>query len=79
MESYTYELSPRYGGPEDDKLQVNITSATVADDGLSVRLMIDPIRAGYVHELHLAGVRNIAGDGLLHTEAYYTLVNIPQR
>jgi hypothetical protein len=32
-----------------------------------------------VHELHLAGVRNIAGDGLLHTEAYYTLVNIPQR
>ena len=79
MESYTYELSSRYGGPEDDKIEVNITSATVADDGLSVRLTIDPIRAGYVHELHLVGVRNIEGDNLLHTEAYYTLVNIPER
>jgi len=58
---------------------VNITSATVADDGLSVRLTIDPIRAGYVHELHLAGVRNVEGANLLHTEAYYTLVNIPER
>ncbi len=79
MESYTYRLSREYGGPEGDKVDVDITSATVADDGLSVRLTIDPIRAGYVHELHLAGVRNTAGEGLLHAEAYYTLVNIPQR
>jgi len=79
MESYTYMLSRSYGGPEDDKLELDITSAEVAADGMSVRLAIDPIRAGYVHELHLPGVRNAAGEGLLHPAAYYTLVNIPQR
>lgn len=78
MESYTYELNRRYGGPEDDKLVINISSAEVADDGMSVRLAIDPIRAGYVHELHLTGVRSGNGESLLHEKAYYTLVNIPQ-
>ncbi|HJO05083.1 MAG TPA: hypothetical protein QGG47_14040 [Acidobacteriota bacterium] len=78
MESYTYRLSPEYGGPEDDKVAVAITSARVAADGMSVRLTIDPIRAGYVHELHLDGVRNQSGVALLHRRAFYTLVEIPE-
>ena len=77
MESYTYRLSESYGGPEDDKKQVAIVSAHVAADGMSVRLTVDPLRAGYVHELHLDGVRSSDGEPLLHPEAYYTLVNIP--
>jgi len=77
MESYTYRLESRYGGPEDDKKEVKVTEAKVSEDGLRVRLKIDPMRAGYVHELHLDGVTNRGGDSLLHTEAYYTLVNIP--
>ena len=44
---------------------------------MSVRLTIDPIRAGYVHELHLDGVRNAVGGALLHRRAFYTLVEIP--
>ncbi len=79
MESYTYKLSEEYGGPEDDKLQLRITSAEVADDGMSVRLSIDPLRAGYVHELHLTGVRDESGSALLHDKAYYTLVELPAR
>ena len=78
MESYTYELNRRYGGPEEDKLVINITAAEVAEDGMSVRLKIDPLRAGYVHELHLTGVRSGNGESLLHEKAYYTLVKIPE-
>jgi glucose/arabinose dehydrogenase len=78
MESYTYRLSEQYGGPEEDKLDVRIVAADVAEDGLSVRLTIDPIRAGYVHELHLTGVRDPDGNALLHDQAYYTLVEIPE-
>ncbi len=55
------------------------TSAPVAADSLSVRLTIDPIRAGDVYEFHLAGVRNTTGEGCLHPEGYYTIVNTPQR
>lgn len=78
MESYSYRLSEEYGGPEDDKLDVVITSAEVSDDGMTVRLRIDPIRAGYVHELHLLGVRSTSGEPLLHPSAYYTLGRIPR-
>ncbi|MHC4994028.1 MAG: DUF7133 domain-containing protein [Planctomycetota bacterium] len=77
MESYTYQLRSNYGGPEDDKLELAITSAVVAEDGRSVRLVVDPLRAGYVHELHLVGLRSAEGAPLLHNKAYYTLVNIP--
>lgn len=77
MESYTYKLESGYGGPEADKQNVAIKKALVLEDGKTVRLMIEPLRAGYVHELHATGVRNSAGEPLLHPEAYYTLVNIP--
>lgn len=77
MESYTYKLESRYGGPEDDKKQVEITGVKVSDDGMRVRLTISPIRAGYVHELIMNGLTNKEGTPLLHSEAYYTLVNIP--
>ena len=77
MQSYTYRLSENYGGPEEDKLEMAIQSARVADDRNSVHLTVEPLRAGYVHELHLDGVRGGDGHALLHPEAYYTLVNIP--
>lgn len=77
MESYTYRLESNYGGPEADKKQVRIESAQVSKDGRSVRLKISPIRAGYVHELHIANLTNEEDTALLHPEAYYTLVKIP--
>lgn len=77
MTSYTYRLRSDYGGPDEDVANVTIREAKVADDGKSVRLVIDPIRAGYVHELHADGVRSAEGKPLLHREAYYTLVKLP--
>jgi glucose/arabinose dehydrogenase len=76
-ESYTYQLRSAYGGPEDDKKPIKVESARVAKDGLSVRLKLDTLRSGYVHELHLQGIQAVDGDELLHRAAYYTLVNIP--
>lgn len=77
MESYTYKLESRYGGPEADKREVVISSAEVLPDGKTVRLKIDNLRAGYVHELILENMVSDGGEELLHPEAYYTLVNIP--
>lgn len=78
MESYTYQLRSGYGGPEDDKKEVKVVSSTVSDDGLRVRLKVEPLRAGYVHELHVSDLMSRAGVSLLHPEAYYTLVKIPE-
>ncbi len=78
MESYTYQLRSNYGGPEDDKKPIKIVSATVSADGRKVRLKTEPLRAGYVHELHIKNGKARSGAQLLHPEAYYTLVKIPE-
>ncbi len=44
-----------------------------------MRLRIDGLRRGYVHELALTDVQSAKGDELLHRKAYYTLNVIPSR
>jgi len=78
MESYTYLLHAAYGSPEVERQTPEITSARVSEDGLRVRLVVDGLRRGFVHELRMPGVRAQDGRELLHDDAYYTLVEIPQ-
>jgi hypothetical protein len=77
MTSFTYERTERYGSPEVGLRRHVVRGATVSADGLEVRLQLDALRPGHVHELHLPGVRSAAGDPLLHPEAYYTLNRLP--
>ena len=79
MTSYTYKLEGRYGGPELDKQNPVITAAEVAEDGMSVHLKVDGLRAGYVHELQAKGVRSTESTPILHDTMFYTLVNIPKK
>ncbi|MCX7700501.1 MAG: hypothetical protein N2039_06455, partial [Gemmataceae bacterium] len=78
MKTYTYIYQSSYGSPEVDVTQPRIARAVVSDDRKSVRLVIDGLKEGHVHELHLLGVRNADGAKLLHPEAYYTLNVIPK-
>jgi glucose/arabinose dehydrogenase len=77
METYTYIYQASYGSPEVDKTTPAITSAEVAKDGLSVRLKVDGLVEGHIHELDLSGVRSATGQPLLHKTAYYTLNYLP--
>jgi glucose/arabinose dehydrogenase len=79
MASFTHHFWEKYGSPEIDRRELVVRRAVVAPDRRSVRLVVDGLRAGYVHELDAAGVRNAAGRGLLHAEAYYTLNAIPRQ
>ncbi len=79
ISSYTYELHQSYGCEELDVKDCKIRSATVAKDRLSVRLRVDGLRAGYVHELHAAGLKSASGAPILHEMACYTLNRIPSR
>lgn len=78
IETYTYIYQASYGSPEVDQTKPKILSATVAEDGKSVRLVIDAPQIGHVHELHLPGVRNQSGRPVLHPSAYYTLNYLPE-
>jgi hypothetical protein len=79
MREFTYAYREEYGGPEVDEVLPKITKATVGADKKSVRLTIEPLTKGHVHELHLEGVKSASAQGLLHNVAYYTLNEIPVR
>ncbi len=76
--SYTYEYHASYGAPEDDKSEERIL-ACEALGPRRVRLRLDRMRQGYVHELLAQGVRSVEGEALLHADAYYTLIRVPGR
>ena len=77
MEAWTWAYRAEYGGPEVDQVTPAITGATVAPDGLSVKLTVSPLTKGHVHHLKSTGVRSSGGLPLLHPDAYYTLNEIP--
>ncbi|MBT5915905.1 MAG: hypothetical protein HOH60_06090 [Opitutae bacterium] len=78
METYTYIYQKGYGSPEVDGTVPVISKATPAKDGKSVRLKVDGMVKGHVHELKMPGIRRKGvKQPLLHNVAYYTLNEIP--
>ncbi|MEM7305354.1 MAG: ThuA domain-containing protein [Planctomycetota bacterium] len=77
LKSYRYEYHAAYGAPEDDTQTLDVRAEVTGPR--TVRLVVEPLRAGFVHELSADGLRNAAGAGLLHADAYYTLERIPGR
>jgi hypothetical protein len=76
--TYTHIYHEEYGSPEVDQTTPRVTAAELADDGRSVRLKIDGMVQGHVHEFDLSGIRAADGAPLLHTKAYYTVNRIPK-
>lgn len=79
MREFTYAYREEYGGPEVDEIIPKVTKAVVGADKKSVRIIVEPLTKGHVHELHLDGVKNAAGNSVLHPVAYYTLNEIPAK
>ncbi|MCS7045641.1 MAG: hypothetical protein NZO58_04730 [Gemmataceae bacterium] len=77
LQTYTYIYRADYGSPEVDATTPTIAGVEVGADRKSVRLRIQRVQEGHIHELHLPGVRSVDGQGLLHKEAYYTMNYVP--
>ena len=79
LKTYTYVFQAKYGSPEVDHTNPVIKSATLAKDGKTVKLVVDGLQVGHVHELKSAGLKaKESGHPLLHDLAYYTLWHIPK-
>lgn len=79
FESYTYMHHEGYGSDETDRAEPIVRAAEVSSDRMRVRLTVEGLREGYVHELHADGIRDEHGAPLLHSHAYYTLNRLPER
>lgn len=50
----------------------------MSPDHKTVRLVINNLREGYIHQIMAGGIMSEKQAPLLHSNAYYTLTNIPQ-
>jgi azurin len=74
---FIYKYHHIYGSPVINQADAPVRAVVVSPDGLRARLLVDGLREGYVHEIRMEGVRDRAGQPLLHDFGYYTLNRIP--
>lgn len=74
---FTYSYHSKYGSPVINSQPCPVVKSEVSDDGYRVRIYVDGLREGYIHELDVTGLQSQEGLPLLHTTAYYTLNAIP--
>jgi len=77
LETYTHMYRQAYGSPEVDHTEPQVVQAVPSDDGLQVRLHVDGLVQGHVHDFDLQPMRSATGEELVHVNAYYTLNEIP--
>ena len=78
LSAYSYVYRADYGSPEVDESTPTVRSASVSEDGRKVRLVVDGLKVGRVHELWAKKLTSAKGERLLHPVAYYTLWALPK-
>ena len=77
LKSFIYKYQHQYGSPIINQEDTPLLGVIVSEDRMKVRLVIDNIRQGYIHQVMASGILNDEGQPLLHDIAYYTLNEIP--
>jgi len=77
LTSFNYKYHFNYGSPIVDQQKGLVQKAVVAEDGLSVRLTVDGMRLGFIHQLKIPALKSQTGEQLLHDTGYYTLNEVP--
>lgn len=74
---FTYLYHKTYGSPIINQQSCPVVKSEVSEDGRRVRIYVEGLREGYIHELHVNGLKSQSGLQLLHNVGYYTLNAIP--
>ena len=78
LSSFTYQYHHEYGSPVINIGSCPLKAIEVSPDHLKVRLVVDSMRLGYIHEIRAEGIRSAQQYTLLHNYGYYTLNNFPE-
>lgn len=78
LSTFTYKYHHIYGSPVINQSPRSIKAIVISPDHKRVRLVLDSLKEGYIHEIRTEGVRSENGNApLLHNYGYYTLNKIP--
>lgn len=75
--SFNYKYHYNYGSPIVGQQKGVVRKAEVSEDGLTVKLTIDGMRLGFIHQLKASSLKSDQGEKLLHDTGYYTLNEVP--
>ncbi len=78
LNSFTYEYHHEYGSPIINNRERKIIGIIPSEDGMKVKLILDSLIEGYIHEIKIQGIESKEDKALLHNTAYYTMNNIPE-
>lgn len=74
---FTYKYLHEYGSPVINQGVCPVKSVSVSDDNRKVRIVVDNLALGYIHELKATGIRSASNYRLLHPTGYFTLNQQP--
>lgn len=77
LKSFIYKYQHQYGSPIINQDVTPLRGVIVSEDRMKVRLVLDNIRQGYIHQVMASGIISDEGQPLLHDVSYYTLNEIP--
>ena len=75
--SFNYKYHDAYGSSTIHQVRCPIKVITVSANNTKVRLVVDSLREGYIHEIVAEGIRSKDHAALLHNDGFYTLNKIP--
>ena len=79
VSNFNYKYHPVYGSPLVNFEEISVRGAKASADGMRVRIVVDGLKEGYIHDIKPEGVRSEKGNlPILHPQAFYTLNTIPQ-
>jgi azurin len=78
VNSFTYKYHHNYGSPIINNRERKIIGIVPSSDGRKVKLVLDSLMEGYIHEVRVKDLVSTNQRTLLHDFAYYTMNNIPE-
>lgn len=77
ISSFNYKYHHNYGSPVINQGSCPLKAIEVSPDRMKVRLVVDSLRLGYIHEIRAEGVLSAQRYALLHDYGFYTLNQLP--
>jgi azurin len=77
LSTFTYRYHHIYGSPVINLSERQVKAIELSPDRTRVRLVLDSLKEGYIHEISAEGVVSDSNNALLHKTGYYTLNRIP--
>jgi len=78
LKTFTYKYHSEYGSPVINQGECIIEAIELSPDHTKVRLALNGLKKGYIHEVDVKGIRSAKENfPVLHPKSYYTLNRIP--